>query len=502
MMRRAFAVEDVRRLEGAAMAQLPNAALMERAAAGLTSVLIDLLGGAYGARVVLLVGSGDNGGDALLAGARMARRGARVDALLLAQNVHQHAKTLDAAGGRLHVVAASGALSGAASRALARADVVIDGIVGIGGRGGLREPAASVVEQVPSSALVVAVDVPSGVEVDTGEVLGDAVVADVTVAMGVRKVGLLVDPAAAHAGQVVVVDLPLDESAAGALLEQLDDADAEALVGSRRRNADKYAEGVVGIVAGSEQYAGAAVLTAAGAVHGGSGYTRFVGRGAVVDAVRAAFPEVVAMTRGATQPWSEALSATGRVQSWVVGPGLGTDDDGAEAVTAVLAQDVPALLDADALTLLAEREDLRAQVVSREAPTVLTPHAGELARLLTSARGSDVARADVEAQRLAHVREAVAALKAVVLLKGSTTLIAAPDPSLPMRVVTTGGPWLASAGTGDVLSGFIGTLLARGLDPIDAASAGAHRHGLAGRQASEAAGDRPRALLVAQRLTG
>jgi hydroxyethylthiazole kinase-like uncharacterized protein yjeF len=195
--------------------------------------------------------------------------------------------------------------------------------------------------------------------------------------------------------------------------------------------------------------------------------------------VREAFPEVVQAPRG-QGAWAVALEAAGRVQAWVVGPGIGTDDQAAEAVRAALATDSPVLLDADALTILAAHADLRAAIAGRSAATVLTPHAGELARVLSATREREVPRAHVEDHRLASVKEGADALGATVLLKGSTTVVAAPDRAVPVRVNTTGGPWLASAGTGDVLSGLIGALLARGLDPRDAASVGAHLHGRAG----------------------
>jgi hydroxyethylthiazole kinase-like uncharacterized protein yjeF len=479
-MRRAYRVEQVRRIEAAAMARFPEGTLMAEAAAGLASTCVDLLGGAYGARVVLLVGAGDNGGDALLAGALLARRGAQVTALLLAGSGHTHVATLRGAGGRIEQVGGSWAdASLSAHRALERADLVIDGIVGIGGTGGLRPDAAAVVEAIPVAALVVAVDLPSGIEPDSGEILGPCVRADVTVAMGVMKPGLLVDPGAAAVGALVLVTLPLAEEGEVPEVEALDDSDIRLLLPGRTRHADKYASGVVGIVAGSAQYPGAAVLAVAGAVHGGSGYTRFAGAFESSAAVREAFPEVVQAPRG-DRSWSVALEAAGRVQAWVVGPGLGTDEGAVDAVRAALVSDVPVLLDADALTVAADHPDLRTTIPARRAATVLTPHAGELARLLSATRGQDVPRSHVEEHRLATAREAAAALGATVLLKGSTTLVADPDPSVPVRANTTGGPWLASAGTGDVLSGLIGALLSRGLDPRDAASVGAHLHGRAG----------------------
>ena len=249
-MRRAHTVEQVRAAEQALMARLPEGALMQRAAAGLAAAVVDLLGGAYGRRVVLLVGSGDNGGDALYAGALLARRGCSVEAWLLSDHVHEGGlAALRAAGGRT-------------ARSGRTPDVVVDGIVGIGGRPGLREEAAAAIgklEGVP----VVAVDVPSGVDVDTGELDGPHVTADVTVTFGTLKPAHLVDPAARAAGVVHLVDLGLHLPEAP--LEALQPADVAALLPRPTPEGHKYTRGVVGVRAGSEEYPGAALLCVAGA---------------------------------------------------------------------------------------------------------------------------------------------------------------------------------------------------------------------------------------------
>jgi hydroxyethylthiazole kinase-like uncharacterized protein yjeF len=455
-MRRAYDVETVRSAERALMARVPEGALMQRAAAGLAAACAELLGKVYGARVTVLAGSGDNGGDALYAGARLARRGAGVTALLLSPGrAHPGGlAALRAAGGTVLDAEAE-----AATYAVARADLVLDGIVGIGGRGGLRPRAAELA--AAARGLVVAVDLPSGVDADTGEVHGEAVRADVTVTFGTYKPGLLIDPAHAYAGALRLVDIGLDLAAADAAAEALQYADVADLLPEPTGESDKYRRGVVGVVAGSARYPGAAVLAVAGALHGGAGAVRYVGPAA--DAVLARFPETLV----SAGPPAKA----GRVQAWVVGPGLGDDGSG---LADVLAADVPVLIDADGLRL-ADRDAVRA----RTAPTVLTPHAGEAAALL------GVDRAEVETRRLWAARTLAAQYAATVLLKGSTTVIAAGD--APTRVNPTGTPWLATAGSGDVLSGLTGSLLAAGLSPQDAASAAAHLHGLAARHAAQGA---------------
>ena len=417
------------------MRELPDGALMQRAAAGLAHAVLDLLGGGYGRRVVLLVGSGDNGGDALYAGAQLCRRGASVEALLLGSTCHRDGLAALLAAGGLVVDSVEGLTP----------DVVVDGIVGIGGQPGLRPEAEAAMAQLEGIA-VVAVDVPSGVDVDTGELDGAHVRADVTVTFGTHKVAHLVDPAADACGSVHLVDLGLDLPVAD--VSSLQARDVSALLPRPGRDAQKYSRGVVGVRAGSETYPGAALLCVAGASCGLVGMVRYVGH--ATDAVRLTHPEVV---------------GEGRVQAWVVGPGSG--DDAASALAAALADDVPVVVDADALAHVDGPLDV---------PAVLTPHAGELAAML------GVARDEVEAAPLAHARRAASRFDAVVVLKGRHTLVARPDGDV--RVNTTGVPWLATAGAGDVLAGLIGALVAAGLEPWDAAAVGSWVHGAAATQAS------------------
>ncbi|MCT2592292.1 NAD(P)H-hydrate dehydratase [Streptomyces sp. N2-109] len=481
-MRTAYSVETVRAAERALMARLPEGELMRRAAAGLAAACTGLLGGTYGARVALLVGSGDNGGDALYAGARLARRGAGVTAVLLAPE-RAHAgglSALRAAGGR-----AVG--TGEARPVLARAALVVDGIVGIGGKGGLRAEAAELMRLVAESgAAVVAVDLPSGVDADTGELHGTAVRADATVTFGAYKPGLLIDPAREHAGALRLVDIGLGPHLPPAPeVEALQHADVAALLPRPAPESDKYRRGVVGVVAGSARYPGAAVLAVAGALRGGAGAVRYVGPAA--EAVVGHFPETLVSTA--------SPSKAGRVQSWVVGPGLGDGPGPQSTVDEVLDADVPVLVDADGLRLL-DHDAVRA----RTAPTVLTPHAGEAAALYGESRP------EVEARRLDSVRTLAGHLGATVLLKGSSTLVASPRDGDPVRVNPTGTSWLATAGSGDVLAGLIGALLAAGLPAREAASVGAYLHGLAARlagpplTASDVASQLPRAWREVERV--
>src|SRR5580693_3539578 len=470
-MRRAYQVEAVRAAERALIDLLPDGVLMNRAAAGLAAVCGSLLarypGHVYGARVVVLAGSGDNGGDALYAGARLARRGAAVTAIAAAPKVH--------AGGTADLLAAGGQVTDNKA-AIARADLIIDGLLGIGGRGGLREPfagLAAAAEQArrDGQATVVAVDLPSGIDADTGAVDGPAVRADVTVTFGALKPGLLIDPGAGHAGTVELVEIGLrPEGKPAATAPQRDDIAAR--LPRPGPESDKYRRGVVGVLAGSDRFAGAAVLATGGAVRGGAGMVRVVTASVPAAVVRQTWPEAVLTVHPDDGDW-DLPGSVDRVQAWVAGPGMGTGPDAVARLAAVLATDLPALVDADGLTILSQHQDL----LPRRAPTLITPHAGELSRLL----GIDSAA--IEARRLEHARRAAERLGLTVLLKGSTTVIASPgDPTA--LVNPTGTSWLATAGTGDVLSGLAGALLAQGLEPAWAGAAAAYLHGLAARLAA------------------
>jgi len=451
-MLHAHTVEQVRAAEAELMARLPEGALMQRAAYGLATAVIDFLGSAYGRRVLLLVGSGDNGGDALWAGATLARRGAHVEAWLLSDKTHADGlAALRRAGGR--VVTEPGR----------RPDVVVDGIVGIGGRGGLRENAANALKLL-HGVPVVAVDTPSGVDVDTGEL--DAsdgashVEATLTVTFGTHKVCHLADPGAKASGAVHLVDIGLALPAAE--LEALQPEDVAALLPHPDAHAHKFTRGVVGVRSGSAEYPGAALLSVAGAASGLCGMVRYLGEERISEVVREHFPEVV---------------GAGRIEAGVVGSGGG--ESGQAMLADALADGVPVVIDADALRHLTGPVDV---------PAVLTPHAGEMARLL------DVEREQVEARPLHFARRAAEEYDAVVLLKGRRTVVARPDGRA--RINTTGTEWLATAGAGDVLGGVIGALLAAGLTPYDAASVGAWLHGAAAVLAS------PGGPLVASEVAG
>lgn len=438
-MLRAHTVADIRAAEDALMASVPEGELMQRAARGLADAL-DMI--PPGELVVALIGPGNNGGDALFAATHLLDRGVRVDLCLL-DDQKVHAEGLQAAR-------AAGAQ---VVEAPTEQRWCLDAVLGIGARPGLTgradEWATWIAERRPHT---VAVDVPSGVDVDGATVAGTSVRADATVTFGTYKNALLAGPAASRAGSgpARLVDIGLDPHLPEPSLEAIEPTDAHllgpALAWFDSPVSHKYARGVVGVAAGSEQYAGAAHLTVAGAQAGTAGMVRFVGSESLCARVVDRAPEVVA--------------GAGRVQTWVVGPGGGQDAE--EQLTTALQDDVPVVVDASALEHLP---------VTFLVPALLTPHAGELAAML------GVERDDVEADPLGHVIRASYRWGATVLLKGRLTLVA--TQSRATRVNLSGTSWLGTAGAGDVLAGFAGSLMASGLHPHDAGSIAAFLHGAA-----------------------
>jgi hydroxyethylthiazole kinase-like uncharacterized protein yjeF len=407
----------------------------------------------YGSRVLLLVGAGNNGGDALFAGALLAGRGAAVRALLLAPDrVHRAGlAAFRQAGGRV------------VDTVPPDVDLAVDGIVGLGASGGLRPNAEAAVQLLAARrTTVVAVDIPSGVDVDTGGVSGPAVRADVTVTFGCLKPALVVGPAAPYAGEVELVDIGLGPwLKADAALAVPEWSDIVSWWPKLGPESEKYTRGVVGIATGSATYPGAAVLSVGGALAGPAGMVRYAGTAA--GQVLRQYPSVITTKR---------VADAGRVQAWVCGSGLGTDETAATEVRSVLATSLPVVLDADALTLLVNGS-MADQLRGRDAPIVVTPHDREFARLSGGEPGPD---------RVGAALQLASWMNATVLLKGDRTVVA--TPAGRAWVNPTGTSALATGGTGDVLAGLLGSLLAARLSPERAAVAAAFLHGLAGREAA------------------
>ncbi len=455
----AYRVAKITKLEDAAIEVEGADALMQRAAAGLARVaremLINRRDSVYGARVVILVGSGNNGGDAMFAGVRLANRGAQVVAVPVLGDPHAAgAAALRAAGGRIASLAAVG-LDDLGDRPPPAIDLFIDGMFGIGGRPGLTgraELAGRATARWPIPVL--AVDLPSGVDTDTGAVPGAAIQAERTVTFGHRKPCHLIEPARSRCGTIEEIDIGLDDHGVdlGPDLEAITEAELAATWPYPGAGADKYARGVVGIDTGSDQYPGAAVLSTFGVVYGGAGMVRFLGADRPAEIIGAQLPNVV--------------FSAGRVQAHLFGSGWGERADGARVLAQALDEGLPVVVDADGLKYLPARVPDR---------WLLTPHAGELAALL------DQQRPWVEADPLRAVRAAAEHTGATVLLKGATQLVARPGDT-PVLVALPGPAWTAQAGSGDVLAGVCAALLAAGLPAPRAGQLGASIQALAARR--------------------
>ena len=497
----AFGAATVRAAEAAHGLELISGALMDRAATGLARqvvfVLQELRGQVRGAQVTIAVGSGNNGGDALIAGAKLAQRGVAVTAVCVGASVHEAGlAALRRANGRVLQWNAADSMV-TQQEPFLDVDIIIDGIVGTGGTGGtgaLRPAAAAVVELINASgALIVAVDLPSGVNADTGAVAGAAIAADVTVTFGCLKPGLLIAPGSGLAGAIHTVDIGITDALDEPALIALEALEVVAFVPEPNIDDFKYRRGVVGVAAGSWQYPGAALLCVGAARLGGVGMVRYLDQGdQVAQLVVAAYPDVVA---SGADP-----SASARVTAWACGPGFVPEER--VAIDALLRTEVPVVLDAGALMAVANSVPLRKQLAGRSGISVITPHTGEAAALAAAlSLPADLCRLEL-AKSLA-VR-----LGLVVVLKGPGTLIAAP--SGLVLVDTMGGAELSTAGSGDVLTGLAAALLAgasaRGeIDNLDdaaaAVAAAVWLHGQAG-QLAAATGRPVTAVDVLDHLSG
>src|SRR5664280_918072 len=484
-MIRAYAVSSVREAEAAAAAAgLEESELMSRAAAGVAQVASARLGGPGGRRVVAVVGAGNNGGDALYAVASLARDGATAVVLTVAQSVHEGGLRAAREAGAvvLNAVGAPADLASVGSSTLHEADLVIDGIVGIGGRPGLSPQVEALLLEVSDTAYVLAVDLPSGADPDGEVATQSSVFADETVTFIAAKPVHLLPATEPAVGRLTVLDIGVRVAAAPAV-ERVSADDVCRLWPRPGPADDKYSRGVLGIVAGGQKYTGAALLAVTSAVCSGAGMVRYVGPPTPTMLVRSQVPE--------------AVIGQGQVQAWLVGPGVDVGDESApglaQRAAAQSAVDcgLPCVVDAGGLDLIIER---------RSTPTLLTPHAGELAIMLSRLDGP-VDRASVTSAPLAHARRLADLTNSTVLLKGATTLVVSPGSAgLAVRSQADAPPWLATAGSGDVLAGLAGTLLASGLCPLDSGSVAALVHGLAGDACNP--GGPVRALGVAHAIPG
>jgi NAD(P)H-hydrate epimerase len=432
-MQPVLTMSEMNAVDAAAQASIPLDVLVGRAGLAVALAALDLIGGAYGRRIEIVAGKGNNGADGRVAARLLSHRGARVRVV--------DAGTVTAVG---------------------PADLVVDAAYGTGFRGEYRAPA------LPPGTPVLAVDIPSGVAGDTGSASGTPWAATRTVTFVALKPGLLQGDGVSLAGEVSVADIGL--VAGDALVSVMDDGDVGTFLPARQRDGHKWSAAVL-VVAGSPGMTGAAALCATSAYRSGAGMVRLGVPGGELSATPAT--EAVGVRLPAEGWASDALVAAARCSALVVGPGLGRDPATVAEVRRLVAESpVPAVVDADGLFALGRldgpgSEPLRAHGARPD--LVLTPHDGEYARLLSGPPGSD---------RIAAARALASASGAVALVKGPTTAVA--DPGGRVRLGRTGTPALATAGTGDVLSGVIGAFLSRGVEPLIGAALAAHVHGRAG----------------------
>lgn len=462
-------VPEMQAADKAALRTVDEATLVRRAGTAAARAALSMLGGAYGRRVVVLAGKGNNGADGQVAAGVLTQRGARVQVL---------------------------EVSGAPEQ-LPPCDLVVDAAFGTGFRGSYDAPVP------PAGTPVLAIDIPSGVSGDTGQAGGRPMRATRTVTFAALKLGLLQGDGHRLAGEVSVADIGIDIPGASAAL--VDDEDLAVLV--PRRPADGYKwETALVLVAGSPGMEGAANFSARGASHAGAGMVRLAvpagaGRGPKGATAPGPWPLEAVRTAVGDEGWSDdVLEIASRCRALVVGPGLGRSESTVRAVRRLIERcPVPVLADADALFALGDAEAARGVIAGKgvDRPVVLTPHDGEYARLAGNPPGEN---------RVTAARALSERTGAVVLLKGRLTVVAAPpggSSGVPeVLLAAAGSPRLATAGTGDVLSGVIGAFMARGLDAQLAAALGAHLHGEAaglGPAEGLVAGDLPD--LVARRLT-
>lgn len=485
-------IDEMRAVDAAASANGGDVALMRNAGEAIAAWIASTVPG--GGRVVAFAGPGNNGGDAFAAFAELDKEYECI--AYAAPSATPSAARADAEA-RAHSAGVTvyplPATDDGAAAALDGAVLALDALFGTGARLPLGEAFRAAARALDRARLpILAIDIPSGIDADTGAVADDAVRATATIALAALKPGLLLEPAREHAGEVWVADIGISAStlrAAAKRFATLDDAEFVALLPPRPANADKRSSGAPLIVAGSEQFTGAAVLCAMGAARAGAGYVTVATSRTAAPAIRSHLIEQVVIAlpdTGAEEASADLLDISSHNSAVAIGPGLGLDERiGAMLRRFVRELTLPFVLDASALFHFGKHLELL-----KGKRCIVTPHAGEFARL--SGKGTIAPGTRVE-----RIHEFVDRTGVATLLKGNDTLI---YDGAAVHVNPTGTNALATAGTGDVLTGIIATLLSQGLSPLDAARAGAYWHGLAGIEAARErpvgviAGDIPEAL--------
>jgi len=460
--------------DGAQELGIHGGILMERAGAAMAHAVYERFGSLDGRRILVVAGGGNNGGDGFVIARELHRAGAEVAVFATSSSEYEGdpKANLDILS-NLDVRFIG---QDEYEEELQKADLVVDALLGTGFAGEVREKEAGFIEKMNASGVsIVAVDVPSGVDGSTGEVWGEAVQADLTACAHAAKLGCVVSPGMEYAGEVAVVDIGIPpEVDVEPVSTWIDAPSLRGLVPRRGSTAHKSSAGALLVVAGSADAAGAAVMVARGAQRTGcgiifvataEGVARFVDA-QLVEVLVSGMPEDEAGNLS-VEAADTILEQAGEASAVVLGPGMGVGEGGSRIVEGVLKEtNVPVLLDADAISNLSGPQDL----AGRDGPVVITPHPGEIGRLLGESPK------DVQSRRLYTARHTAEEGECCVLLKGPDTLVVEGERT---AVNSTGGAQLATAGAGDVLSGIIGALLARGMGSYDAARAGVWAHGRA-----------------------
>ncbi|MFZ3171178.1 MAG: NAD(P)H-hydrate dehydratase [Carboxydocellales bacterium] len=480
--------EEMRKLDRTAIESLgiPGVVLMENAGLQVVEVIARVLGELKDKKITIMAGKGNNGGDGFVIARHLLNRGAEVKTLLFAniEEISGDAKVnleiLQKLGHKIYPAVNTNSLN-IVRVALVYTDLIVDAIYGTGFKGELSEHVGRVVEVVNESKKpVVSVDIPSGVAGDTGKVNGSCIHATHTVTFALPKLGNILQPGADYGGKLHTVDISIPQQLVnnlGLKCQLITGEMVRSMLPKRHSTTHKGSYGRVAVIAGSEGLTGAAALASMAALRTGAGLvTLGIPRGLhdlmeikLTEVMTTPLPDTGRKTLGveAQEPIRQ-MCATAQVLA--IGPGLGQDGATMELVQNLLPQiPIPMVIDADALNALAQKTELIKQIPG---PAVLTPHSGEMARLL------GVSRTEIQEDRLKTAQAAAQDWKAVVVLKGAKTIVACPDGRTYIN--STGNPGLATGGTGDVLTGVIAALIAQGLKPEEAAAAGVYLHGLAG----------------------
>lgn len=471
---------------------IPGTVLMENAASAVQAAMEDLFEGLQGVRVGIICGKGNNGGDGLALARRLRIKGIPVRVALLAsfRAITGEAKVNLSILRRMDVEIVQNAASRALADIIAWSDVLVDALLGVGLSSPLVGAYARTVDMMNASGSpVVAIDIPTGIHADTGEVMGTAVRADLTVTMAFLKRGLVLYPGAQYAGQVRVADIgiPSEVAEKEAISVGLLNHDAlQDVIGVRRSDAHKGDFGHCMVVAGSPGKAGAAIMAARGALRTGVGLVSVATPNALVPIIQAQVAEAMCVPAAESIEGTlgigsekELLKSMGNMSSCVIGPGLSNHYETVQAVRSLIQRlKVPAVIDADGLNALVGFTDILKKV---KTSVILTPHPGEMGRLL------GISTNDVQKDRIALASKFAMKHRVTVALKGAATVVATRHGWVFIN--STGNPGMASGGTGDVLTGMIGSFLAQGYGASQAACLGVYLHGLAGDLAAREKGE-------------